>query len=110
MTDSRVVGGRSPQASRRFRPLERRFKTKIPGRACPRRTLVRPDRTLDPEIQEIRKCSATLRLRRGFIFAIKDLKIQTVEDQPDGGAADNRPSAVRRRRRTSGKVVTSARR
>src|ERR1700685_1091989 len=95
MTDSRVVGGRSPQASRRFRPLERRFKTKIPGRACPRRTLVRPDRTLDPEIQEIRKSSATLRLRRGFIFAIKDLKIQTVEDQsesdsPRRGCASSR--------------------
>ena len=81
MIDSRVLGGRSNRASRRFRPPERGSGRKFLGGRARRRTLVRPDRRPDHEIQEIRKCSATLCLRRGFIFPIKYLKIQTVEDQ-----------------------------
>ena len=83
MIDSRVLGGRSNRASRRFRPPERGSGRKFLGGRARRRTLIRPNRRPDHEIQEIRKCSATLCLRRGFIFPIKYLKIQTVEDQLD---------------------------
>jgi hypothetical protein len=84
MIDSRVLGGRSNRASRRFRPPERGSGRKFLGGRARRRTLVRPDRRPDHEIQEIRKCSATLCFRRGFILPIKYLKIQTVEDQLGG--------------------------